>query len=145
MNNSFKDYINYQLIKRGYFNFDEVKSEDLITVIEDYFFNELEIEKNESDIFTLFTMYKEQASEESVMEIINYLINSLSIMQGGRIEWWLFGKNKEPKLSYDIETNKIVSINTSTDIDYQKIFVLLMNTLIDLKVSREEERKRWFI
>ena len=38
MNNSFKDYINYQLIKRGYFNFDEVKSEDLITVIEDYFF-----------------------------------------------------------------------------------------------------------
>mgnify|MGYP005768319261 FL=1 len=142
MNNSFKDYINYQLIKRGYFNFDEVKSEDLITVIEDYFFNELEIEKNESDIFTLFTMYKEQASEESVMEIINYLINSLSIMQGGRIEWWLFGKNKEPKLSYDIETNKIVSINTSTDIDYQKIFVLLMNTLIDLKVSREEERKR---
>ena len=63
-------------------------------------------------------------------------------MQGGRIEWWLFGKNKEPKLSYDIETNKIVSINTSTDIDYQKIFVLLMNTLIDLKVSREEERKR---
>lgn len=145
MNNSFKDYINYQLIKRGYFNFDEVKSEDLITVIEDYFFNELETEKNESDIFTLFTMYKEQASEESVMEIINYLINSLSIMQGGRIEWWLFGKNKEPKLSYDIETNKIVSINTSTDIDYQKIFVLLMNTLIDLKVSREEERKRWFI
>ncbi len=142
MNNSFKDYINYQLIKRGYFNFDEVKSEDLITVIEDYFFNELETEKNESDIFTLFTMYKEQASEESVMEIINYLINSLSIMQGGRIEWWLFGKNKEPKLSYDIETNKIVSINTSTDIDYQKIFVLLMNTLIDLKVSREEERKR---
>ena len=142
MNNSFKDYINYQLIKRGYFNFDEVKSEDLITVIEDYFFNELEIEKNESDIFTLFTMYKEQASEESVMEIINYLINSLSIMQGGRIEWWLFGKNKEPKLSYDIETNKIVSINTSTDIDYQKIFVLLMNTLIDLKVSREEKRKR---
>ena len=142
MNNSFKDYINYQLIKRGYFNFDEVKSEDLITVIEDYFFNELEIEKNESDIFTLFTMYKEQASEESVMEIINYLINSLSIMQGGRIEWWLFGKNKEPKLSYVIETNKIVSINTSTDIDYQKIFVLLMNTLIDLKVSREEERKR---
>ena len=142
MNNSFKDYINYQLIKRGYFNFDEVKSEDLITVIEDYFFNELEIEKNESDIFTLFTMYKEQASEESVMEIINYLINSLSIMQGGRIEWWLFDKNKEPKLSYDIETNKIVSINTSTDIDYQKIFVLLMNTLIDLKVSREEERKR---
>lgn len=142
MNNSFKDYINYQLIKRGYFNFDEVKSEDLITVIEDYFFNELETEKNESDIFTLFTMYKEQASEESVMEIINYLINSLSIMQGGRIEWWLFDKNKEPKLSYDIETNKIVSINTSTDIDYQKIFVLLMNTLIDLKVSREEERKR---
>lgn len=142
MNNSFKDYINYQLIKRGYFNFDEVKSEDLITVIEDYFFNELETEKNESDIFTLFTMYKEQASEESVMEIINYLINSLSIMQGGKIEWWLFGKNKEPKLSYDIETNKIVSINTSTDIDYQKIFVLLMNTLIDLKVSREEERKR---
>lgn len=142
MNNSFKDYINYQLIKRGYFNFDEVKSEDLITVIEDYFFNELETEKNESDIFTLFTMYKEQASEESVMEIINYLINSLSIMQGGKIEWWLFGKNKEPKLSYDIETNKIVSINTSTDIDYQKVFVLLMNTLIDLKVSREEERKR---
>ena len=110
MNNSFKDYINYQLIKRGYFNFDEVKSEDLITVIEDYFFNELETEKNESDIFTLFTMYKEQASEESVMEIINYLINSLSIMQGGRIEWWLFDKNKEPKLSYDIETGVRIDI-----------------------------------
>lgn len=143
MKNDFKDYINFQLIKKGYFNFEEVKAEDLQEVIADYFYNELGIFKSNEDLFTLFMVYSKQTSKDNLQEIISYLLEILSIIQGkGRIEWWQFGQNKEPIISYDIETNDIVSLNTSLDINYEKAFILLVNVIIELKIAKEEERKR---
>lgn len=138
MNNSFKEYMNVELIKRGYFNFEEVKKEDIVEVMEDYFYNQLGKESG-SDIFGLFNEYRLQKSEDNIEEIISYLLSCISIVQEGEIEWWQFDHNKEPQFYYDEETNKIIYLNTSIEIDYQKVFTLLLNTLIDLKVSREEE------
>ena len=136
---NFNFYMNYHLVKKGYFNIEEIPVEEIINTIKSFLASKLNKEENDD----IFILYKEFATtvddkEKEVGIIIYYLLSYISILQHFEIVWYV-NEVEEPTFTYnEHEPDKIDGLNTSKLIDYEKVFELVVNTAMEMKEKREE-------
>ena len=131
--------MNYHLVKKGYFNIEEIPVEEIINTIKSFLASKLNKEEND-DIFILFKEFATTVDdkEKEVGIIIYYLLSYISILQHFEIVWYV-NEVEEPTFTYnEHEPDKIDGLNTSKLIDYEKVFELVVNTAMEMKEKREE-------
>lgn len=140
---NFNFYMNYHLIKKGYFNITEIPSEVFENTLKEFFLESLAIKNINVDIFTLFNKYAAKVDDKKELyNIIHYLLAYISILQSFEVVWQI-NESKEPVFTYSNHyPDKIDALNPSKEFDYHKLFALALNTALDLKSLREEGIKR---
>lgn len=136
---NFNFYMNYHLVKKGYTNIEEIPVEEIINTIESFLANKLKKEET-GDILVLFKEFANTTDdkEKELGIIIHYLLSYISILQHFEIVWYI-NEVEEPTFTYnECYPNKIDGLNTSKQIDYEKVFELVVNTAIEMKEKREE-------
>lgn len=137
---NFSDYMNYNLIKKGYSNMEEIPITEIINTATNFLASKLHFNEPNPDINTLFIEFsmKKSTNPEEIVMIIYYLLDYISILQHYEIIWEI-ADVKEPIFTYSKQyPSQIDSLITSKIWDYQKVFALVLNTCIDLKEQREQ-------
>ena len=139
---NFYAYMNYHLIKQGYVTMYEVPAEVIINLLRS-FLQERLLEKEEIDIFSLYSKFYQVAQDKKEVEtIIHFLLGYISDLQGFAVAWYI-NETEEPTFTYNKHyPNTIDGLNTTINIDYEKVFAYVLNTALDLKEKREEGIRR---
>ena len=141
---NFNDFMNYNLIKKGYSNITEVPEEEIISTIQNFF--ELTIGKKEPshDINLLFKEYAltVKNKEMDLAIIIHYLLGYISILQSFQVAWYIEDVEEPTIIFSEQYPNLIDGLKTKEQIDYEKTFELVLNAALDLKEKKEEGRMR---
>lgn len=135
---NFYAYMNYHLIEQGYVTMNEVPAEEIVSLLES-FLKERLLEKEESDIFNLYSKLNQVTEDKKEVEtIIHFLLGYMADLQGFAIVWYI-NETEEPTFTYNkFYPDKIDGLNTTDKIDYEKVFVYVLNAALDLKAKREE-------
>lgn len=142
---NFNDFMNSSLIKKGYSNITEVPKEEIVSTMELFFRQKLNKKEIREDIYWLFSEYAKTVENKEIdlAMIIHYILGYISILEHFHVTWQI-EQVKEPVITYSERyPNLIDSLKTSEEVDYEKVFELVLNTALDLKTSKEEGLIRW--
>lgn len=136
---NFNFFMNYHLVKKGYTNIEEIPVEEIIDTIKEYLRVSLK-KKQPHDIEALFQEFsgKVDDKEKDLGIIIHYLLGYLSMLQHFEIVWYI-NDALNPTFTYNkYEPNKIDGLNTSRNIDYVKVFQVVLDKVYEMTAEREE-------
>lgn len=132
--------MNYHLMKKGYTNIEEIPVEEITNTINEFFTSKLKKKEQISDILVLFRNYVSivDDKEKELGIIIHYLLSYISILQHFEIIWYI-DEVEEPTFTYNKHyPDKMDGLKTSKQIDYEKVFELVLNAAIEMKDKREK-------
>lgn len=130
-------YMNFDLVKKGYSNMDEIPIEEIINSIKNYILMKQLEKDTKLDIYQLFQKYTRIGKKKDLEMIIYFLLGYISTLQSFAITWRIT-PDQEPIFVYNqFYPEKLDSLITSPNFNLEKVFELVLNTAIDLKEQRE--------
>lgn len=141
MNMNIFGYMNELFIQKGYVALEEVSKEELINGLSLYLTQK--VNEQDMDIGSLFTKYlSTKPNEHELAELIHYLLRYISIVQHFAVTWEV-EDNVSPTFIYNrFYPDKINSLLTSKEIDYNEVFPFVLNKVLEISETREDIVRR---
>lgn len=141
MNMNIFGYMNEIFIQNGYVSLEEVSKEELINGLNLYLAQK--VNEQYMDIASLFTKYlSTNPHEEELAELIHYLLRYISVMQHFSVIWRLEDNANTAFIYNKLYPDKINSLLTNKEINYQEVFPFVLNKALEISEIREDTISR---